>query len=108
VVRREQSIRELSQEFVTVRLVKCNGLDLSLFQFDYDLTFAVFFFNSDNGPVAIPEPGALGLLAFGTCLIGVICYRRRRSSKYLSKITFYLRLQVRLMGADFVGQAPAC
>jgi len=33
---------------VSVRLVKCNGLDLSLFQFDSDLTFAVFFFNADR------------------------------------------------------------
>ncbi len=28
--------------------MKCNGLDLSLFQFDHDLTFAVFFFNADR------------------------------------------------------------
>ena len=39
---------DLSREFITVRLVKCNGLDLSLFQFDCDLTFAVFFFNADR------------------------------------------------------------
>ena len=31
-----------------VRLVKANGLDLTLFQFDYDLTFAVFFMNADK------------------------------------------------------------
>lgn len=41
-------ISDLSLEFITVRLVKCNGLDLSLFQFDSDLTFAVFFFNADR------------------------------------------------------------
>ncbi len=29
-------------------MVKCNGLDLKLFQFDYDLTFAVFFLNADR------------------------------------------------------------
>lgn len=34
--------------FVCVRLVKANGLDLSLLQFDYDLTFAVFFLNADR------------------------------------------------------------
>ena len=31
-----------------VRLVKANDLDLTLFQFDYDLTFAVFFMNADR------------------------------------------------------------
>jgi serine protease Do len=31
-----------------VRLVKANGLDLTLFQFDYDLTIAAFFMNADK------------------------------------------------------------
>lgn len=35
-------------QFVCVRLVRANGLDLSLFQFDYDLTFAVFLMNADR------------------------------------------------------------
>ena len=35
-------------KFVCVRLVKANDLDLTLFQFDYDLTFAVFFMNADR------------------------------------------------------------
>ena len=35
-------------QFVCVRLVKANRMDLSLLQFDYDLTFAVFFMNSDR------------------------------------------------------------
>src|SRR2546421_895462 len=34
--------------FVCVRLVQANALDLTLFQFDYDLTFAVFFMNADK------------------------------------------------------------
>jgi serine protease Do len=34
--------------FVCVRLGRANGLDLSLFQFDRDLTFAVFFLNADG------------------------------------------------------------
>src|ERR1043166_4014771 len=34
--------------FVCVRLVQGNALDLSLFQFDYDLTFAAFFMNADR------------------------------------------------------------
>ncbi|MCH2359492.1 MAG: PDZ domain-containing protein [Pirellulales bacterium] len=39
---------ELIDKFVFVRLIKVNRLDLSLFQFDYDLTFAVFFMNADK------------------------------------------------------------
>ena len=35
-------------QFVCVRIVQANRLDLSLFQFDYDLTFAVFFLNADR------------------------------------------------------------
>ena len=31
-----------------VRMVQGNGMDLSLFQFDYDLTFSVFFMNPDK------------------------------------------------------------
>ncbi len=34
--------------FICVRLVQANALDLSLFQFDYDLTFAAFFMNADR------------------------------------------------------------
>ncbi|MEC8942734.1 MAG: thioredoxin family protein, partial [Verrucomicrobiota bacterium] len=29
-------------------MVQANGIDLSLFQFDYDLTFAAFFMNADR------------------------------------------------------------
>jgi serine protease Do len=35
-------------EFVKVRIVQANGIDLSQFQFDFDLTFAVFFMNADK------------------------------------------------------------
>ena len=35
-------------KFVCVRLVQANRLDLTKFQFDFDLTFAVFFMNSDG------------------------------------------------------------
>jgi len=34
--------------FISVRLVQANAVDLTLFQFDYDLTFAVFFMNADR------------------------------------------------------------
>ena len=35
-------------KFVCVRIVKANDLDLDLFQFDYDLTFSMFFMNADK------------------------------------------------------------
>jgi hypothetical protein len=35
-------------EFVCVRLVKANRMDLALLQFDYDLTFAAMFMNADK------------------------------------------------------------
>ncbi len=34
--------------FVCVRLVQANAMDLTLFQFDYDLTFAVLLMNADR------------------------------------------------------------
>lgn len=35
-------------QFVCVRLVQGNALDLTLFQFDYDMTFAAFLMNADK------------------------------------------------------------
>lgn len=35
-------------KFVCVRMVQANTMDLSRFQFDYDLTFAAFFMNADG------------------------------------------------------------
>ncbi len=34
--------------FVCVRIIQANGMDLSQFQFDFDLTFAAFFMNADK------------------------------------------------------------
>jgi serine protease Do len=48
VVDRDPVIRPLLEQFVCVRLVSTNGLDLSLFQFDTDQSFAVFFLRSDK------------------------------------------------------------
>ncbi|MHB8520879.1 MAG: Trx7/PDZ domain-containing (seleno)protein [Limisphaerales bacterium] len=48
VVRRDPEIADLMDQFVCVRIVAANDLDLSLFQFDYDLTFSVFFLNADR------------------------------------------------------------
>jgi len=41
-------IRPLLEKFVCVRQVATNGLDLSLFQFDTDQSFVVFFLNADK------------------------------------------------------------
>lgn len=48
VVRHDTRIQDLLAKFVCVRLVQGNDLDLNLFQFDYDLTFAAFFLNADR------------------------------------------------------------
>src|SRR3989442_14557967 len=48
VVRRDPKVATLMDKFVCVRVVQANALDLALFQFDYDLTFAAFFVNADR------------------------------------------------------------
>lgn len=41
-------VRPLLEQFVCVRVVGTNGLDLKTFQFDTDQSFAVFFLNADG------------------------------------------------------------
>lgn len=41
-------LKQLLKSFVKVRVVGTNGLDLSLFQFDTDQSFAAFIFNADG------------------------------------------------------------
>lgn len=48
LVEQDPVIRPLLDKFVCVRVVSTNGLDLSLFQFDTDQSFAVFFLNADK------------------------------------------------------------
>jgi hypothetical protein len=48
VVNRDPVVRKLLDDFVCVRIVQANGLDLSLFQYDYDQSFAAFFLNADK------------------------------------------------------------
>jgi len=48
VARRSPEVADLLDQFVTVRVIQAYGLDLSLFQFDYNLTWAVFFLNADR------------------------------------------------------------
>jgi len=38
----------LEKQFVCVRIIKANGLDMNLFQFDYDQTWSVMFLNADR------------------------------------------------------------
>ena len=47
VVRLER-IKEVADRFVRVRLTRIDPLDLNLFDFDYDLTFVVFFLNAEE------------------------------------------------------------
>lgn len=48
VVRRNETVRSLMDQFVCIRIVKANGLDLSLFQYDYDQSFHAFLMNADG------------------------------------------------------------
>jgi hypothetical protein len=48
LVDRDPRVRPLLEKFVCVRVVSTNGLDLSVFQFDYDQSFAVFMLNADG------------------------------------------------------------
>src|SRR5262249_17473044 len=40
--------RDLLDEFVCIRIPQANHLDLARFQFDFDLSFAIFFMGSDS------------------------------------------------------------
>jgi serine protease Do len=44
----EPQLTPLLDQFVCVRVINANALDLSLFQFDYDLSFSTMFFNGDG------------------------------------------------------------
>ena len=44
----EAELQPLLDKFVCVRVINANALDLSLFQFDYDLSFSAVFFNGDG------------------------------------------------------------
>ncbi|HEY7326838.1 MAG TPA: Trx7/PDZ domain-containing (seleno)protein [Gemmataceae bacterium] len=48
LVDRDPRVRPLLEKFVCVRVVSTNGLDLSLFQYDYDQSFAAFLLNADG------------------------------------------------------------
>jgi hypothetical protein len=48
LVNKDPRVRPLLEKFVRVRIVSTNGLDLSLFQYDYDQSFACFLLNADG------------------------------------------------------------
>src|SRR5204863_4649159 len=48
LVNQDKRVRPLLEKFVCVRIVSTNGLDLSLFQFDTDQSFAAFLMNADG------------------------------------------------------------
>lgn len=48
VLLEEKELASLLDQFVCVRLINANALDLALFQFDYDLSFTTLFFNADG------------------------------------------------------------
>jgi hypothetical protein len=48
LVDQDRRMRPLLEKFVCVRVISTNGLDLGLFQFDYDQSFAAFLFNADG------------------------------------------------------------
>src|SRR3954449_6966193 len=48
VARRDPIIRDLLDEFVCVRIVQANAIDLTRFQHDFDLSFAAYFMNPDG------------------------------------------------------------
>ncbi|MCH7988867.1 MAG: PDZ domain-containing protein [Planctomycetes bacterium] len=48
LMEQDPHLKPLLDKFIRVRLVSTNGLDLSLFQFDYDQSFAVFLLNADK------------------------------------------------------------
>ncbi len=48
IVESHPKLQQLLKQFVRVRLISTNGLDLSLFQFDTDQSFNVMMFHSDG------------------------------------------------------------
>lgn len=48
VVELKGGLEPLADQFICARIINANTFDLSLFQFDYDLSFAAMFFNGDR------------------------------------------------------------
>lgn len=48
VLLKQSELSSLLDQFVCVRVINANALDLSIFQFDYDLSFSLIFLNADK------------------------------------------------------------
>ncbi|MCB1235772.1 MAG: PDZ domain-containing protein [Verrucomicrobiae bacterium] len=48
VLMENSALSPLLNQFVPVRLINANAIDLTRFQFDYDLSFSTLFFNADG------------------------------------------------------------
>ena len=48
IVERDLRVQALLDQYVCVRVVQANAMDLRLFQFDYDQSFAAFLMNGDK------------------------------------------------------------
>lgn len=48
VVRPDPELYSLIQQFVPLRILSMSGVDVNLFQFDFDLTMAMMFLNADE------------------------------------------------------------
>lgn len=48
VVELKGGLEPLADQFICARIINANSFDLSLFQFDYDVSFAAMFFNGDR------------------------------------------------------------
>lgn len=48
MVRQDEDIARLAEQFVCVRIQAMNGVNLELFRFDYDLTWMAFFLSADE------------------------------------------------------------
>ena len=55
VVEKNPAVRKHLSNFVCVRVVYANGMDLSRFQFDYDQSWAAFFLNADGRFTVVME-----------------------------------------------------
>ena len=47
IMRPDENLHKIEEQFVCVRLIQTNGLDLNVFQFDYDMSWAAMFLNAD-------------------------------------------------------------
>lgn len=48
VIRNDSQLKELTNRFVAVRVIRLNDVDLSQFQYDYDLSWSAFLMNADG------------------------------------------------------------